>query len=202
RQRGYHVCGSGLRGTMTTAMQVRADFMGRIVDADPQLEMPERPRFSQALVAIPWPGGLLVDGTDERQVLRGRATQVLLPRLLPLLDGTRSITQLQQQMPDVPTAAIHNAVALLFTRGLLEDAAADPEGEFDDTNGETLSFFNRHVDVTRVNRSGKQALARLKASEVIVIARGDALAAGEILIQRLQEAGVGLVRPLGSSDLT
>jgi len=187
---------------MITAKKVRADYMGRVVDVDPQLKMPERPRFSQALVTIPWSGGLLVDGTEERQILRGRATQVFLPLLLPLLDGTRSIGQLQQEMPDFPPAAIHNALALLFTRGLLEDAAADPDIEMEDISGETLDFFQRHVDVTRANRSGKQALARLKESEVLVLARGEhALEADGVLVRSLQDAGVGAVRVLTSDDI-
>src|SRR5450631_3133327 len=102
---------------------IAAQKMAEAVQFDPQFTLPTYPRFPNELVTIPIEDGLLIDGTDELQVLRGRAAQILLPRLLPLLDGTRTIQQLAEALPNIPARAIYNAVSLLYTRGVLEDNA-------------------------------------------------------------------------------
>src|SRR6185312_1758112 len=72
----------------------------------------------------------------------------------------------------MPSRAIHNAVALLYTRGVLEDSAADPVAGPDSFEQETLAFFRRYVDTTRVNRSGAEACNRLRNAETAVYAIG------------------------------
>ena len=106
---------------------LEGNTMARAVEFDPQFQMPAQPRFPHELVVVPLEDGLLVEGTDVRQVLRGKATKNLLPHLLPLLDGTRTIGELKQALPQVPLTHISSAVALLYTRGLLEDSVADPQ---------------------------------------------------------------------------
>src|SRR3954447_12283567 len=113
-----------------------AESMGQAVEIDPQLVMPKRPRFLRELVAVEMGDGLLIEGTDEQQVLRGSAAKTLLPKLIPALDGTHTTEELAALYPQLPSRAIHNAVALLYTRGLLEDAAADPDGTTDDVSTE------------------------------------------------------------------
>lgn len=146
--------------------------MGRAVEIDPQFAMPERPRFLSETVVLPLGDGLLIDGTDEQQVLRGPAIKNLLPQLIPLLDGTRSMDQLADSLPQLPSRAIHNAVALLYTRGVLEDSAADPAAGTNSFEQETLAFFRRYVDATRVNRSGAESYNRLRNAETAVYAIG------------------------------
>lgn len=166
--------------------------MGRAVEIDPQFAMPVRPRFLSETVVIPLGDGLLVDGADEQQVLRGPAIKNLLPQLIPLLDGTRSMDQLTASLPHAPSRAIHNAVALLYARGVLEDSAADPVIEADPFDQEPLAFFRRYVDATRVNRSGAEAYSRLRNAVTAVYAIGrhaDQLA--HFLNRALLSAGVG-----------
>ena len=62
---------------------VTAEAMARAVQFDPQFAMPARPRFPRELVVVPLPDGLLVEGTDDQQVLRGQATRTLLPSADP-----------------------------------------------------------------------------------------------------------------------
>lgn len=176
---------------------VSAEAMAKAVQFDPQFEMPVRPRFPQELVAVPLTDGLLIDGTDEHQILRGQATKVLLPRLLPLLDGNRTVEQLAAELSPVPAEHIKGAIALLYTRGVLEDGAADPDpGSSDprDIDAQTLSFYRRHVDATRVNRSALEAAERLRNSEVLVLAAGrHQVEARELISKQLRKAGVGTV---------
>lgn len=173
---------------------IKARDMFRAVTIDPQFSMPERPRFIRELAVIPMVDGLLFDGTDEQQLLRGRAAQRLLPLLLPLLDGTRSLEQVSAALPHIPSEAIRNAVALLYTRGLLEDSAADPDINPATPDQQTLAFFRRHVDVTRVNRSALQSIDRLAQSQVLVCANShEPTEAQTHIAALLRQSGVGLV---------
>lgn len=173
---------------MHAPKMVAAETMARAVQFDPQFAMPVRPRFLSELVLVPLPDGLLIEGTDEQQLLRGQAAKTLLPRLLPLLDGTRTAAQLATQLQDIAPAHIQQAIALLYTRGLLEDAAADPALDPQQFDPNLLAFLRRHVDTTRVNRSALQAAARLQQAEVVIY--GD----NSLLAQQLQQAGIGTVR--------
>lgn len=175
---------------------IAAEAMARAVTFDPQFAMPRRPHFPAELVVIPMEDGLLIDGADDKQLLRGKATRNLLPRLLPLMDGTRTLEQLAEALPKVPGESIRNAVALLYTRGLLEDSAADPQDiDAATCDQQTLAFFRRHVDVTRFNRSALEAMAHLARAQVAIYALGvNALAARAIIQQQLQQAGINSVQ--------
>ena len=170
-----------------------AGSMGMAVEVDPQLTMPVRPRFLAELVTVPLEDGLLIDGSDEQQVLRGPAVKNLLPKLLPLLDGTRRVEQIAAELPELPHRAIHNALALLYTRGLLEDHEADPT-ELGAVDPQLIGFLRRYVDATRVNRSGLQALHRLAAAHAAVSVTGQHTAKVTTHLEELlKKAGVGRV---------
>ncbi|HYE72963.1 MAG TPA: SagB family peptide dehydrogenase [Blastocatellia bacterium] len=177
---------------MQAQKMVTAEAMARAVQFDPQFVMPVRPSFPKEFVVVPLINGLLAEGTDISQVLRGQATKTLLPRLIPLLDGTRTIEQLAEVLKDVAVSHIQQAIALLYTRGLLEDKAADPEIDAEQFDSNLLAFFRRHVDTTRVNRSALEAAARLHNSEVVVYTIGDNTQQASI-VERLRNAGIGSV---------
>lgn len=172
---------------------VSAAAMAHAITHDLQFHPPVKPRVLPELVQVPLPDGLLFEGGAERQVLRGKAVGILFPRLLPLLDGTRTATEILQALPDLPPQAITNALALLYTRGLLEDGGADePDGER--LPSEILGFLRRNLDATRMNRSAAQAGARLVNARVSVLA--SAMLA-EHLCQALIRNGFGSVHAVG-----
>jgi bacteriocin biosynthesis cyclodehydratase domain-containing protein len=182
---------------------MRAARMGLAVEVDLQLTMPVRPRFLSELVCVSLDDGLVVEGSDEQQVLRGPAVSNLLPKVLPLLDGTRSLPQITSELPELPPRAIHNAIALLYARGLLEDAAADPIPAPPSSDPDLLAFLRRHIDTTRVNRSGLEALHRLRCAQAGVCAAGaHAEETAAHFVEMLRDAGVGYVRQFDfGSDL-
>ncbi|MGV9596707.1 TOMM precursor leader peptide-binding protein [Streptosporangium sandarakinum] len=169
---------------------VPAEAMSHAVATDPQFRMPRRPRLVPGLVTLPLPDGLLVEGTPTRQALRGTAARDLVPRLLPELDGRREAAELAADLGLSP-AHLHQAVSLLYTCGMLEDAAgpAVPEG----TPEPVATFLTRSIDSSRVNVSGGEAVRRLAASEV-ALAVADPVLAGAVR-RLLLAAGVGTVRP-------
>lgn len=181
---------------------ITAQAMGNAVKLDPQFAMPRKPFFARELVTVPLADGLLVDGTGDQQVLRGKATQTLLPRLLPLLDGTRTLDQIVEELPNLPRESVTNAVALLYTRGLLEDSAVDPEEPaLKEIDSQILAFFRRHVDVTRVNHSSLEALARLAHARVALYAFGpNADEACALAEKQLRQTGLRHIRTLEQND--
>jgi len=161
-----------------------APAMAAAVSLDPQFTLPVRPRLLAHLVLVDLGDGLLVEGTAERQVLRGHAATDLLPALLPLLDGTRRIDDLAGAL-DRPGRQVHAAVALLYACGLLEDAddrAPRPVA----VPAEAAAFLGRHLDTTRVDRSVGAALARLATARVVVVGPAGA----EAVAGALRRAGV------------
>ncbi len=141
---------------MKETLRVSASQLGTSFTLDPELSLPIRPRFIPEVVAVPFgANGLIFDGVRDLQVIAGRSVRDLLPRLLPLLDGAKTIDELHTALPHLPVSALVDAIALLYSRGLIEDGAEPHE------TGALASYVGRYSDVTRVNSSRATALDRL-----------------------------------------
>ncbi|MFC4057773.1 TOMM precursor leader peptide-binding protein [Planomonospora corallina] len=167
---------------------IPAEAMSHAVAFDPQFRMPLRPRLVPGLVTLPLPDGLLVEGTPTRQALRGTAARTLIPRLLPELDGRREAAELAADL-DLPPAHLHQALSLLYTCGMLEDAAGPgmPEG----TPKPSAVFLSRSIDSSRVNVSGGEAARRLAAARVALAVDDPRLA--DAVRRALLDGGIGTV---------
>lgn len=157
---------------MAAVTTVSAGAMARATSIDPQMQVPPRPKLVEGLVWMPMGETLLVEGAPERQVFRGAAATAVLPRLLPLLDGRRSADELAAEV-GLSTRALAAAVALLYTRGLVEEAASH-DVRTEPTEPAIQAFFSRSVDATRVNRSGTEATARLRHARLWLVGDGGA----------------------------
>lgn len=175
---------------------ISAAAMAEAVAHDLQFQLPNRPEFARGTVVVPLADGLLVEGCNERQVFRGRASTTLLPRLLPLLDGTRDAAQIASVLPDVLPAAISNAIALLYTRGLLAEGATDDASRLREVPAEFAAFLQRHVDATRVNRNAEEAAVRLRSFRLLLLAeeRHAALLDAELRASGCAPINVGNLR--------
>ncbi|AJC59443.1 nitroreductase family protein [Streptomyces sp. 769] len=181
---------------MANSKLISAQDMRRAVATDPQFRAPTRPAVCRGLVVVPLPDGILVEGTPSRQVLRGAATRDLVPKLIPLFDGTRELLEIAEQA-DVPMEHVQQVVALLYTCGLLEEgASATAEGQTAaDTDDHAVTFWSRNLDSTRVNRSAVEVVARLENARVTVAGDADHAA---LVRDGLVEAGVGQVTLIDS----
>ncbi|WP_026910301.1 nitroreductase family protein [Patulibacter minatonensis] len=201
---------------MSTAQDwISADTMAAAVATDPQFAAPPHPRWPAGLVAIPHADGLLVEGAPSRQTLHGKAARTLVPRAIPLLDGTRDVAALARDL-EVPERIAHQLVSLLYTAGLLDDGVLDEDLARD--HEDVYAFVSRQIDSTRVNRSGAEAMRRLAAAHVALagpdevagplrrdlldsgVGTVDVLAAGESLPDDATHA-IGLDVPGGATDL-
>ncbi|MHC3394134.1 nitroreductase family protein [Streptomyces lavendulocolor] len=181
---------------------ISAEEMRRAVAQDPQFNAPLRPALCRGLVVVPFTDGILVEGGPTRQILRGAATRELIPRVLPLLDGTRDVAGVAEQA-DVPVQHIQQVVALLYTCGLLEEGVDTVDSDSSVADGPTAMFWSRSLDSTRVNRSAAEVVRRLGAMHVVIVADSGV---GAGLRDSLLRNGVGrveLVRTLadGTADL-
>ncbi len=161
--------------------------MARVASTDPQLRVPRQPALIKGLVFIPFEDGLLVDGTAERQIFRGRGVQTLLPDLFPLLDGLHTVAQIAARLPDVPAHAVADAIALLCSRGILEEGAESVDPAWCATFQDLAQFFHRHVDVTRVHSGAGTALEQLATYQILMLGDRDLC---EAVVEQLALCGV------------
>jgi bacteriocin biosynthesis cyclodehydratase domain-containing protein len=91
--------------------------------ADPSPSMPLlAPWFRRAAA----PDRLLFGYGDEVVTLEGQAVTSLLPRLLPLLDGTRDADQLVAELGEAVRPAVERALGVLADEGLVVDGPPVP----------------------------------------------------------------------------
>jgi SagB-type dehydrogenase family enzyme len=146
--------------------RIAAQWMGEAFATGNDLVLPARPRLLSELVHVPLADGVLYVGGEHSQVLRGRGARSVLERIGSLLDGTRTLGEIADVVPEMSTEQVRDAVSLMFSRGLLEDGAPVPrEGLL----GEVARFLARFIDVSRANNNRDQALGRLATTAVGVI---------------------------------
>ncbi|HWG50623.1 MAG TPA: SagB family peptide dehydrogenase [Candidatus Acidoferrales bacterium] len=156
-----------------------------------------KPRFVRETVLIPNKEGLVVDGTHRLQVLKGKSARSLLPELIPLLDGMRSLQQMERSLPGVAPEHVRAAISVLRTAGLIEH---NPDIPSTQVNIETLAFLRRTIAFTGSNRSGHEAYEKLHASQVFVFSSG-APDHQDCLVPLLRKTGVDKLMLLSRSSL-
>jgi bacteriocin biosynthesis cyclodehydratase domain-containing protein len=148
---------------MKTLNKISARDMGMAVSYDPQFRMPLQPKISEHIRMIPFGSdGFIFDGVQEKQWIRGNAARRFLPELIPLLDGTRTVDEIVQSLPHFPGRFIYDALALLYSRGLIFEGST----ETDKDNKPHYKFFERHLDMTRANWNPRQAVDRLRQHSI------------------------------------
>ncbi|MEP7185014.1 MAG: nitroreductase family protein [Rhodanobacter sp.] len=178
---------------MNAALTLTAQSAGSSFANDPELQLPEHPRFPPEILVIPYgQSGLLFEGANGTQVLNGRGARGVIPMLLQRFDGHHTLSELYESMPDIPSGAVRDVVALLYSRGLLEDGIG-PVGS--DGLAEIASFVGRYSDVTRVNRNRGEAIERLAQARVVIA--GDRVSA-EALSAALKSQGLAAVSLLNN----
>jgi SagB-type dehydrogenase family enzyme len=150
------------------------------------------PHFLDELVVIPFEDGLIVDGNEQMRTLRGAATSKIIPRLMALMDGSRTFQQLETALPEVPSEDLRRIVSALVQNGMVETGPCSAPVTTIATE-DTLGFFRRFVGATACNRNGYSACARLDMSHVVIIVARSELSHGERLRSSLQSTGHGTV---------
>lgn len=148
--------------------------------------LPEKPRLHRSYQAI------LLPETDEVQVHSdGRAVRVsaidsTLPvkRVIPLLDGTRTLEDIARCLPDVESVQIERLLGQLLDARLLEDASdsISTQSHAHDRYARQITFFS-HFSL-----EARALQRKLSESHVLVAGLGRV---GARLLRSLITSGVG-----------
>ena len=141
------------------------------------------------------PGKVLLEHGQRIVRLEGRATERLLPALLPLLDGTRTVEEIVQLLGPPVRGAVEQALELLAAHGVLEEGPPLPADLPLPTAGTAALLASL--------RPGGRPLAEIAASvascSVAVAGEGAAgvevarfLRAGGADVQRAETVGAGV----------
>ncbi|WP_449344373.1 tpaE [Streptomyces narbonensis] len=151
---------------------ITAEAMASAALNDPQFHVPARPRLRRGLSLHHTAEALVVEGTPKKQLLRGAAARELLPRMLPLLDGSRGHEDVAEAL-GIPAGTVFKALSLLWTCGLIEEAASPASAARAAAVPDALAdFLSRIGDSTGANHAWEEALDRLARARVEVFGTG------------------------------
>jgi bacteriocin biosynthesis cyclodehydratase domain-containing protein len=122
--------------------------------------VPERPALAPWCRRADDAQRVLMEHGGTVVTFEGRAAQALLPRLLPLLDGTRTVADIERALGDALAPAVQNALALLATNQLLVDGTQRPA---DETPVTAAASFAAAVPRRTTQADALRALAELNA---------------------------------------
>jgi bacteriocin biosynthesis cyclodehydratase domain-containing protein len=142
---------------------------------------PDRPLLAPWYRLVGDGDRLLLEHAQSVVVLEGAAVRILLPRLLPLLDGTHCVDDLAERLGNAARPAIVAALELLAERGLVIDGPDAP----------VRVREAAHAVAAAYGLAPAVAAARLGAASVALV--GGATCLGEIA-RLLCAAGVAEVR--------
>jgi bacteriocin biosynthesis cyclodehydratase domain-containing protein len=161
--------------------------------------LPDRPQLKPWYRLARADGSLVLEYGGKALVLEGEATARLMPALLPLLDGTRSVEEITAALGEPIEPAVSNALTLLGNHGLLTEPF--PDGKPAAPRAETARF----LAATSPRGCSPPRVSEL-LSEARAAVAGDGSAAAE-LARLLRVAGVDQVEraslrgPAPSADL-
>lgn len=154
--------------------------------------VPARPQLKPWYRLVETGETVVLEHAQTVLVFEGRAASRLLPSLLPLLDGTRTVAEVVAALGPETEPAIDHALRLLASRRLLLDgprwAGADPPGVIETV--ELLASLSPESTPDDVRTA-------LLDAHVSVLGWGDAAGA---LATLLRDSGVGAVERPGWSD--
>ena len=159
----------------------------------PDHGLPRLPALAPWCRVVQDEGRVLVEHGGTVVTLEGAAAQALLPRLLPLLDGTRTVDELGTALGPTIAPAIENALLLLAENQLLVDGPSAPP------DGMAASAATYAAALTRATTQADAAHA-LDDARVSVVGSG---ATADELLRQLAETGLRRVEqlPLGTDPV-
>ena len=128
------------------------------------MALPDRPALAPWCRLVEDGSRVLIERGGTLVTLEGGAARALLPKLLPLLDGTRTHEELQATLGPAAAAAVDNALALLAEHHLLVDGPTEESRPA----GAAAAFAAAVVGT----RAPAAAVAALEGARVAVVGSG------------------------------
>jgi bacteriocin biosynthesis cyclodehydratase domain-containing protein len=156
----------------------------------PARAIPERPALAPWYRLIAVDGRLLLEHGGSVITFEGKAASLLLPSLIPLLDGSRTVDEIVDAIGATVAPATHRALTLMADKGALLDGRQPSTA--DGPASEAAIFTAATGGPTPA-----QAFESLSAGEVSVA--GTSSTAEEI-VRILEATGLRLVRTVGMHE--
>jgi bacteriocin biosynthesis cyclodehydratase domain-containing protein len=158
--------------------------------------LPSRPALKPWYRVLERQDKLLLQYGETLVSFEGRAATRLLPALLPLLDGTRSLDEIVEIIGPAVRQAVERALGLLQEHGVLTEPALEAVTESERRSAEFLAATDPH------GRTTAELLATIRTARVVVAGAGS-LAAD--VASSLRRSGIGverLVLPAESAEFS
>lgn len=149
--------------------------------------IPERPALPPWCRLVSDRGRVLVEHGETVVTFEGGAAAKLLPELLPLLDGSRTVDELEAAMGRPVAPAVRRALGLLAQNQLLLDGPQDAD------SGDPLAAAATFAAAVTRRVTPQSARERLLAARAAVLGSGPAAAE---VARQLEEMGVSEVDAL------
>jgi len=139
--------------------------------------------------------GVIVDGGPRRRHLTGGAVGQLVTKLIPLLDGRRTVGEIADSAgrPE----EVKRAISLLRLADLIEYSDSPFAAHHGLAREYAAAFLARTVHGTGAYRNSAELLTALAGSSVLVLAGAPV---GQALSADLRDCGIGRVIAVGMSD--
>jgi bacteriocin biosynthesis cyclodehydratase domain-containing protein len=159
---------SGYKQILEITTMSNSKGLARRLRSNGKVQLPNRPRRVDDLLLIPTGTQEYVVQSAEATLFKGQKIQALLTALLPLLDGSRNLTELQRYFPKVKLDLLDDVLALLYSKGMTEEG-------FKDTS--TFStpaqlFYSRYNSLSRATINGYQTNQIIRSSRLALIGEG------------------------------
>jgi bacteriocin biosynthesis cyclodehydratase domain-containing protein len=140
-------------------------------------------------------GRLLIRNSSQSAILHGRLVQEVLPRLLPLLDGVRTIDEIAARLEGLLTLPqLKQVVDFIVSKGLVREVEAIPE----QLDGAELAAYESLSRFLGRQGSRYAALAALRRAHVVMIGAGPVVPA---LAAALAHVGVRRLTVVAPEEL-
>jgi hypothetical protein len=155
-----------------------------------------QPRLRRGLAIVPAGGALLVDGAPRRHRFTGAGSAALLPRVLPLIDGSRDAAAVAAEA-GLSESGFERLLSILEDCDLLEwiertEGSASLAGPSPDDH--VATYFSRTMPAAAGACCAEDFASALDGAAVLIIADAGVGEIGEQMAADLLETGVGHVQ--------
>ncbi len=153
---------------------------------EPSSSLPRHPALAPWCRLVHDDGRVLVEHAGTLVTLEGAAARTLLPRLLPLLDGTRTQDEIVAHLGPAIGSAIESALGLLAENQLLVDG---PSVE----NDEPVTAAATYAAALTGGTTPAVAVDALESTRIAVLGAG---ATADEIVRQLRSTGIEHIEPI------
>lgn len=152
-------------------------------------KLPKKPKIPKYFYIIPMDGDKLQARASFRTViLKGKSVRGLVPKLIPQLDGTKTVPEIVSILENVDKNVVIEVLNMLNKNRLLEDSSVKPSFKM---SPEELDYYNPQISFfSQLSDDKYKFQGLLKNSQVAIFGLGEV---GSKVLLSLIASGVGRI---------